>query len=148
MHLITDLRESFSVSWAYLYTNSIKKAGAPVDSCVSFIDCANIRMCRPNGHGNIQRSFYSGHKPCHCIIHQTITTPDGFVLQSPEVWSRHDLNLFREKAVSETTHRTALILTEGSSIVSVMQQICSNPGSKLRLKVLVQLGGEKCMKIS
>ena len=103
-HLITDLRQAFLASRAELYANSIKNAGAPLDSCVGFIDCTKIQMCRPGGHGSIQRSCYSGHKRYHCLIYQTLTTPDGLIfhMYGPEVGRRHDLTLLRESGLGES----------------------------------------------
>ena len=102
-YLLTDLREGMLADRAELYADSIKNAGAPLDSCVVFIDCMKIKMTRPGGHGSMQRSFYSGHKRMHCLIYQTVTTPDGLIFSfyGPEVGRRHDLTLLRESGLEE-----------------------------------------------
>ena len=78
-YLLTDLREGVLAERAPLYADSTQNAGAPLDSCVRFIDCTKIKMNRPGGLGNMQHSFYSGHKRMHCLIYQTVTTPDGLI---------------------------------------------------------------------
>ena len=50
-YLLTDLREGMLADRAELYADSIKNAGAPLDSCVGFIDCTEIKMTRPGGNG-------------------------------------------------------------------------------------------------
>ena len=51
----------------------------------------------------MQCSCYSDHKRMHCLIYQTVTTPDGFILclYAPEVCRRHELTLLRESEVEE-----------------------------------------------
>lgn len=82
---------------ADMYADSIRSAGAPLHDCVGFIDCTKIRMQRPGGTGANQRACYSGHKRVHCLIYQTLSTPDGlvFALHGPVEGRRHDLTLFR-----------------------------------------------------
>lgn len=96
-HLLS-LRGSFLRARAEAYGKAINEAGAPLDTCVGFIDCTKIMISRPGGHGSMQKSVYSGHKRKHCLIYQTLTTPDGlmFALFGPEVGRRHDLTLYRE----------------------------------------------------
>ena len=86
-YLLTDLREGMLADRAELYADSIKNAGAPLDSCIGFIDCTKIKMMRPGGHGSGQRRCNSCHKRMHCLIYQTLTTPNGliFSLYGPEV---------------------------------------------------------------
>lgn len=95
---VLKLRGNFLRERAHRYAQAIQEAGAPLPRCVGFIDCTKIRMSRPGGHGSMQRSCYSGHKRFHCLIYQTITTPDGlmFALFGPELGRRHDLTLYRE----------------------------------------------------
>ena len=42
-------------------------------------------------------SCYFGHKRMHCLVYQTITTPDGLILHmyGPEEGRRHDLTHLR-----------------------------------------------------
>lgn len=63
-------------SKAELYANAIHEVGAPLDRCLGFMDCAKIKMCRPDGHNSMQRSVYSGHKRFHCLIYQSLNTSD------------------------------------------------------------------------
>lgn len=86
-----------------MYAKAIHEKGAPLTNCVGFIDCTKIQMSRPGGIGANQRTCYSGHKRFHCLIYQTVTTPDGlmFNLYGPEVGRRHDMTLFRESGLND-----------------------------------------------
>lgn len=97
------MRGDFLKRRAKDYARAIHDGGAPLERCVGFIDCTKIRMCRPGGHNSYQRAVYSGHKRVHCLIYQTITTPDGlmFALYGPVEGRRHDLTLLRESRWSE-----------------------------------------------
>lgn len=83
---------------ANLYAEVLRQNNCPLDSCVGFIDCTKIRMTRPGGHGSNQRSCYSGHKRMHCLIHQSLSTPDGLIyaLYGPVEGRRHDLTVLRQ----------------------------------------------------
>lgn len=98
-------------SRAAIYTTAINEAGAPLKRCVGFIDCTKIKMNQPGGHNFFQRSAFSGHKRFHCLISQTLTTPDGlvFALFVSEVGRRHDLTLLRENGWSEKLEECFLI---------------------------------------
>ena len=98
-----DLQESLLVRREEMYAESIHRAGAPLDSCVGFIDSSKIQMSRPSGHSSLQRSCYSGHKRFHCLMYQTVTTPDGRILHlyGPEVGRPHDLTLLRESRLQD-----------------------------------------------
>ena len=95
--LITQFRSDLRVIRAALYAQAVRDLDAPLDNCVGFMDCTKIQMCRPGGTGAFQRSVYSGHKRFHCLICQSITTPDGLMMHlfGPEVGRRHDLTLYR-----------------------------------------------------
>lgn len=103
-HPLTDLREGPLVPRAELYANSIKNPGAPLYICVGFIDCTKIQMIRPGGQGSNQGSCNSGHKRYHCLMYQTITTPDGLIfhMYGPGVGRRYDLAFLRERVGSGT----------------------------------------------
>lgn len=109
--LLTTFRESLMKDRAELYAKVIHEKGAPLDNCVGFIDCTKIAMARPGGHGTLQRSTYSGHKRIHCLIYQTMTTPDGlmFYMYGPEVGRRHDMTLYRESRLGEVLEAVMVI---------------------------------------
>lgn len=69
-------------------------------------------MARPGCDGQMQKSCYSGHKRMHCLIYQTITTPDGLIfhMYGPEVGRRHDLTLLRQSNIEP---QLQTLLTEG-----------------------------------
>ena len=85
-----------------LYAEDIAEKGAPLDKSIGFIDCTKKQMSRPGGRKALQRATYSGHKRFHCLISQTVTTPDGLVFQlyGTEVGRRHDMTLYRESGLS------------------------------------------------
>ena len=68
-NLLNTQREEQLWWRAEIYVNAITSSGAPLGSCVGFIDCAKIRMTKPGGHGSNQRACYSGHKRMHCLIY-------------------------------------------------------------------------------
>lgn len=106
-----EMRGQFLKSRAKDYAKAIRDAGAPLDRCVGFIDCTRIRMCRPGGHNSYQRAVYSGHKRVHCLIYQTVTTPDGlmFSLYGPMEGRRHDMTLLRESNWNEVLSQCLFI---------------------------------------
>lgn len=63
------------------------------------------------GIGTLQRARYSGHKRFHCLVYQTVTTPDGLVLPmyGPEVGRRHDMILYREIGIDTQLLQSLLI---------------------------------------
>lgn len=85
-NLLENFRAEMMEERAEMYAKAIHEQGAPLSNCVGFSDCTKIAMCRPGGRGSLQRTVYSGHKRFHCLIYQTITTPDGllFYLMAPK----------------------------------------------------------------
>ena len=47
----------------------------------------------------------------HCLVYQTITTPDGLIfhLHGPEVGRRHDLTLLRSSQIESTLQENMVI---------------------------------------
>lgn len=76
-HLIKNstFRTQFIRERAEIYADDRKDNGELLD----FIDGNKIQMTRSSGSNYFQRSCYSGHKRFHCLIYQTITTPDGII---------------------------------------------------------------------
>ena len=110
-HLICGLRSELLQERAAMYADAIHSSGAPLDSCVGFIDGTKIKICRPGGASSLQRACYSGHKRMHSLVYQTITTPDGliFSLYGPQEGRRHDLTLFRQSNI-ELAREEALVI--------------------------------------
>ena len=110
-YLITTLREGFLRDRAASYADAIKNAGAPLDSCVDFIDCTKIKMARPGGQNRNQRSCYSGHKLFHCLVYQTITTTDGLIFSfyGPEEGRRHNMTLLHNSRISDRLAECLLV---------------------------------------
>lgn len=109
--LIETFRSDLMHERAPLYAAAIYEKGAPLDNCAGFIDCTKIQMSRPGGRGSLQRACYSGHKRFHCLIYQTVTTPDGlmFHLYGPEVGRRHDMTLYRQSGMDQQLQSTMVI---------------------------------------
>lgn len=108
---IEQFREDLMQPRAARYAELIQENGAALDNCVGFIDCTKIQMQRPGGPGLMQRSVYSGHKRMHCLIYQTVCTPDGLIfhMYGPEAGRRHDLTLYRQSHLDDTLHNTLMI---------------------------------------
>lgn len=68
---------------------------------IGFIDCTKIEITIPGGPGFNKRACYSGHKRFHCLIYQTITTPDGLIfhLFGPEAGKLLDITLYRQSGM-------------------------------------------------
>ncbi|ETO78516.1 hypothetical protein F444_06563 [Phytophthora nicotianae P1976] len=60
-------------------------------------------MCKPLGNAE-QQALYSGHKRCHGIKFQSVTTPDGIIshLFGPAEGRLHDLTLLDASGLEET----------------------------------------------
>lgn len=97
-HILETFRSDLMEERAGLYAQAITDNGASLDCCVGFVDSTKIQMSRPGGPSANQRSCYSGHKRFHCLMYQTITTPDGIIFHmfGPEVGRRHDITLYRQ----------------------------------------------------
>lgn len=93
--ILLNVRRNFLRERTRSYADGIKAAGALLWNRLGFIDCTKIRINRLQGHGNLQRSCYSGQKRFHCLMYQTLTTPVGlvFFLYGAEVGCWHDLTL-------------------------------------------------------
>ena len=109
-HLL-DFRPGLMTSRAASYAAAINEKGATLDNVVGFIDYTKIQMSRPKGHNSLQKATFSGHKRFHCLIYQTITTPDGLIfhLHGPEVKSRQDITLYRASGLDSILRDTLLI---------------------------------------
>lgn len=64
---------------ADMYAKAIKNEDAPLELCVSFINCAKIRISRQGGLSSLQGNVYSGHNRADKLIYQTVTTHNGTV---------------------------------------------------------------------
>lgn len=95
--LVTTLRMDLICERAEEYAECIHRTGAPLDNCIGFIDGTKILIARPGGPNCNQRCVYSGHKRCHCLTYQTVTTPDGLImnLHGPVEGRRSDAFIYR-----------------------------------------------------
>lgn len=95
---VLDLHPNMLKEPVEKYATAVEGGGAPLDSCVGFIDCTKIRMSRAGGPGIIQISCYYGHMRMYFLIYQTIHTPDGLIFRlfGLEAGRWHDLTRLRE----------------------------------------------------
>lgn len=107
-HVLTSFRADLMTERVESYASSIREHGGILPNCVGFIDCTKIEMSRPGGPGVNQRACYSGHKRFHCLIYQTITTPDGLIfhMHGPEMGRRHDLTLYRQSGMDNVLEQS------------------------------------------
>jgi nuclease HARBI1 len=79
-----------------LYARLIhEKSGVPGIDVWGFIDGTLRKTCHPS---HFQKLLYSGHKRCHGIKFQSVTTPDGLIalLFGPVNGNRHDSFMLRD----------------------------------------------------
>jgi len=107
--LLSTYRDAFIQSRATEYAQAIHDAGAPLESCVGFIDGTNIFIARPTGRA--QRATYSGHKRRNCVKLQALSLPDGLIfhLFGPEEGRRHDMTLFRHSGIEADLARSLVV---------------------------------------
>ena len=100
---LENFRTDLMQERAQLYAEAIQDKGKPLGTCVGFIDCTKLQMSRLGGENALQRACYSGQKRFHCLIFQTVTTPDGLVFHifGPEAGQCHDMTLFRQSGLNE-----------------------------------------------
>ena len=79
---------------------SVRRKGDPLDSCFGFVDATVRPICRPSGH---QRRAYNGHKRVHAIKFQSVSAPDGRIIDLTGLWEggRHDCGKLRESGLVE-----------------------------------------------
>ncbi|OAD73982.1 hypothetical protein PHYBLDRAFT_145446 [Phycomyces blakesleeanus NRRL 1555(-)] len=75
--LLFDYRQ-FRKENLVCFSQAIRRAGAPVEHCVGFIDCTFIRTARPR---KFQQSVYSGHYRGHGLRYQAVVTPDEDIMK-------------------------------------------------------------------
>jgi hypothetical protein len=86
------------------YGSAFKDAGLPYENLWGFIDGTIRKICRPSKN---QRIYYSGHKRCHCLRYQNVTTPDGLIssFYGPLPGSNNDLNILDDSGLSDIMRR-------------------------------------------
>jgi len=107
--VITEYKDQFIQERAEMYAGCVKGAGAPLDSCIAFIDGTNLYIARPKGRE--QRATYSGHKRRNCVKFQAISLPDGLIFNifGPVEGRRHDMTLYRRSNIAADLERSLLI---------------------------------------
>jgi len=108
-HLLTRWRGEITAERAAVYADAVRRRGAPLQTCVGFIDGTAIHVARPGG--GLQRACYSGHKTQHVLKFQSVTTPDGLVfhMYGPHEGRCHDMVLYYESGLDDDLRQTHLI---------------------------------------
>lgn len=88
------LLESMNQNWFLTvnlerFAQSISSKGGPLKNCFGFVDGTVRRVCWP---GINQRMLYNGHKKVHSIKFQSVSAPNGLVinLYGPVEGRRHN----------------------------------------------------------
>jgi len=76
-HCITGIDRWANTGSMSTWANAIHAAGAPAPRCVGFIDGTFRPSCRPGEH---QEELYSGYKKLHGIKFQSVTAPNGLIV--------------------------------------------------------------------
>ena len=104
-HLLT----SFDQQWLSRqnlkeFADAIHAKGAPLDVCWGFIDGTLRQVARP---GEDQQPMYSGHKRHHGFKMQSISAPNGLIvnLYGPIAGSRHDSYLLSQSGLLNLLER-------------------------------------------
>ena len=92
-----------------MYASKVHESGAPLDSCVVFIDATNIYISRLKG--SMQRETYNGHKRRNCIKFQAMTLPDGLIFNvfGPIEGRRHDIILFCNSELEQSLQQSLMV---------------------------------------
>ncbi|ETL78445.1 hypothetical protein L917_20751 [Phytophthora nicotianae] len=82
------------------YSRAVFVKGAPLHTCVGFIDGTVRVMCRPMQN---QKYVYNGHKRKHALKYQSVIAPDGIIihLRGPYAGTLHDAFILRESGLLE-----------------------------------------------
>ena len=59
-HLVEDFKAGLIIERCEEYATKVFESGAPLDSCVGFVDGTNVFIAQPGG--DMQREAYNGHK--------------------------------------------------------------------------------------
>lgn len=92
---VIELRGGILQDTEMMYAEKIRDREVTLRNCVRFLDCSNILICRPGGHGSLQRACFGGHKQNCCLKYIKMTKPDGlmFALFDVEAGRWHDVTL-------------------------------------------------------
>ena len=82
------------------YAEAIFNKGSPLETVWGFIDGTVRAICRPSVH---QKVAYNGHKRVHALKYQSVTTPDGLIVDlfGPVEGRRHDMFLLKQSNLRE-----------------------------------------------
>ena len=82
------------------YALAVHERGSPLETVWGFVDGTVRAMCRPTQN---QKVAYNGHKRVHALKYQSVTTPDGLIVDlfGPVEGRRHDMFLMKKSAFME-----------------------------------------------
>jgi hypothetical protein len=84
-----------------MYSDAIRLKGGLYNNVFGFIDGTVFKISRPSGHTEWQRSVYNGHKRCHGLKFQGVSTPDGLIqfMHGPYQGRQHDDNILEQSGL-------------------------------------------------
>jgi DDE superfamily endonuclease len=98
-HLLSLSSSYVNVERLREWMDAAHSKGAPLEHCFGFLDGTVRPICRP---WRLQRQAYNGHKRVHALKFQSLSSPDGLILDLTGPWEgrRHDCGMLRH----ETKH--------------------------------------------
>ncbi|ETV99808.1 hypothetical protein H310_07850 [Aphanomyces invadans] len=108
-HLLEWDEERLNGAWMAQCGQAIHARGAPLTTCIGFIDGTVREICRPGK--SIQKAAYNGHKRKHAVKYQAVASPDGIIVHlfGPEAGSRHDAYLLARSDLVNKLQQKLLI---------------------------------------
>jgi nuclease HARBI1 len=97
-HLLSLSSSYASYERIEVWMNAVKSAGAPLNRCYGFVDGTVRPICRPS---QFQKQAYNGHKRVHALKFQSVSAPDGIIVDLTGPWEgrRHDCGMLRESGL-------------------------------------------------
>jgi nuclease HARBI1 len=94
-HLVSLSTSYVTPSVLESWMAAIRRKGAPLEFCFGFVDGTVRPICRPSRY---QKQAYNGHKRVHALKFQSVSAPDGIIIDLTGPWEgrRHDCGMLRE----------------------------------------------------
>jgi nuclease HARBI1 len=103
--VLNSLGHLLSISPTYVseervreWMEAVRSRGAPFKYCFGFLDGTVRPICRPS---RFQKQAYNGHKRVHALKLQSLSAPDGLIVDLTGPWEgrRHDCGMLRESGL-------------------------------------------------
>ena len=85
------------------FAKVIEESGTERSNIFGFIDGTSREICLPRPNVINQKEVYNGHKRCHCLVYQGITTPDGLLahLYGSLSGNMHDMKVYLQSNIAQ-----------------------------------------------